>query len=79
MRYLLILTALLIIASCEKDKKQWYRCECTNSLGQITLSTEAEYENATDGLPACQARQDSLINVDSTMQARCYLYNTDGN
>ena len=78
MRYLLILTALLIIASCEKDKKQRYRCECTTNKGQITHTHEFEYENATDGLPACQGYQDSLMRVDSNIQARCYLYNADG-
>jgi hypothetical protein len=72
MRYILTLFVLLGIASCQE--KQQYRCECSSKRGQIVYFYDSEYDKPEDGVPGCNAAEDSIIAANPNAGANCFIY-----
>lgn len=73
MKYILTLVAVLALFSCEKQNR--YRCECVGKRGIVLVKYDKDLNEATTGLPDCQASEDSFAVAAPKEEANCYLYN----
>lgn len=76
MKYTITLLALLALASCEK-KKNTYNCDCSSIRGQIVYKYQAKHTEAADGVPACEAAQDSIALANPNAGIECAFYIAD--
>ena len=73
MKYFTLLFVLLAFASCDTEKS--YKCDCSSNMGRILYEYEVEHKQASDGVPSCEAAEDSIAAIYPNAQVQSYFYN----